>query len=256
MLRLLTPKLMLMIILISFSCRDEEEQVRVSVMPLNVGAELHFRGFVTDSEEELVSQIHNFSRKVVYEDTLSKQPIFAYISNNKKTKFYTEANGTVWQYHSENLGDRILQYGLSYKQPVVLSYWEILLKVDEGVGTEWSVLIDTTFDAVSLDGKPQRIQYLKQGEGRYEGWTETFIPEPNTYNYVPVVDAHWYELNTYLLNQTTGDTLFSSSGTAHQYFEPDLGSIKYISDFTKTEIGQPTIPLHGTWELMAKDIPE
>lgn len=248
--------LLTLIILISACKRVEEEIPKLSVMPLKSGSELSFRGFVTDTEEELVSQIHNFSRRLVHVDTLSERHVYVYISNNKKTKFYTTENGTVWQYNSENIGDRILQYGLAYKKPVHLGYWEILLKVDKGVGTEWSVSVDTTFDAVNLDGSPQLIRYIKQGKARYEGWTKTFIPEAKTQNYVSVVDAHWYELNTYILNQTTGDTLFASSGTAHQYFEPHLGAIKYISDFTKSEIGHPAVSLHGTWELMGRDIPE
>ena len=132
--------------------------------------------------------------------------------------------------------------------------WDIILKVNDGVGTEWSVSVDTTFDAITLQGKTERIRYIKQGKARYEGRTETFIPEP--YAIVPVLDAHWYELSTHIINESTGDTLFSTSGIAHQYFEPDLGAIKYITNFTKTEIGEPTLALRGSWELMRKEIPE
>ncbi|MFQ5823220.1 MAG: hypothetical protein ACE5IW_09875 [bacterium] len=243
----------LTISLVILSC-GESETPHVSVLPLIEGAELHFRGFVTDEEEELVSEIHNFSRKVIRKDTLDGHPVHAYVYYNQQIYFYTDENGTVWQYNTEDIGSRIVAYGLSFRAPILVSYWQILLKVDEGVGTEWSVSVDTTFDAINLAGNTERIHYMHDGKARYAGWTKTYIPE--RHNYVRVADAHWYELNTYIINETTGDTLFSSHGTAHQYFEPKLGAIKYITDFTKAEIGQSAVPLRGTWELMRKNIPE
>jgi len=50
--------------------------------------------------------------------------------------------------------------------------------------------------------------------------------------------------------------LYLSSGTAHQYFEPELGAIKYITDFIQKEAGKEPVSLHGTWELTGKQIPE
>lgn len=240
-------------IVIWISCKKNETP-HLSVLPLIEGAELHFRGFVTNDQQELVSQIHTFSRKVVRRDTIDQRPVFVYMTNNQPTYFYTDKkNGTVWQHNTDDIGLRIVMYGFAY-QPLNISYWQILLKIDKGVGTEWSFSVDTTFTAITSEGKSQRIRYLNNGKARYEGLKEAFIPESN--KYVPAHDAYWYELDTFILNETTSDTLFASSGTAHQYFDPKLGSIKYITDFTKSEIGQPTIPLHGTWELVSKNIPE
>jgi hypothetical protein len=186
-------------------------------------------------------------------DTVDHRPVFVYMSNNQPTYFYTDENGTVWQYNTDDIGLRIVTYGFAY-QPLNIAYWQILLKADQGVGTEWSLSVDTTFTANTFDGKSQRIRYLNNGKARYEGLKEAFIPESN--KYVPAHDAYWYELHTYIINEITSDTLFASNGTAHQYFDPKLGSIKYITDFTKSEIGQPTVPLHGTWELVSKHVPE
>ena len=235
------------------SC-SKEERVYVSVLPMVKDAELHFRGFVTDEQEELVSKIHHFSKKVARQDTIGGRPVFVCLSNNQEIYFYTDEDGTVWEYNTTDVGSRIVKYGFSYAKPLLVRRWDILLKVNDGVGTEWSVSVDTTFDAITLQGKTERIRYIKQGKARYEGRTETFIPEP--YAIVPVLDAYWYELSTYIINESTGDTLFSTSGIAHQYFESDLGAIKYITNFTKTEIGEPTLALRGTWELMRKEIPE
>ncbi len=235
------------------SC-SKEERVYVSVLPMVKDAELHFRGFVTDEEEELVSKIHHFSKKVARQDTIGGHPVFVSLSNNQETYFYTDEDGTVWESNTIDVGARIVKYGFSYVDTLLVRRWDILLKVNAGVGTEWSVSIDTVFDAITLQGGTERIRYIKQGRARYEGWTETFIPEP--YANVPVLDAHWYDLSTHIINESTGDTLFSTSGIAHQYFEPDLGAIKYITNFTKIEMGEPTLALRGSWELMRKEIPE
>ncbi len=236
-----------------FSCSKTEES-RVTVLPEKLNAELHFRGFVTDESEELLSQIHNFSKVVTLQDTINGQPVLGYISNGKRVFFYTDANGTVWEKNINDIGARIVAYGFSYRQPLIISEWEILLKVDDGVGTEWDASIDTTFDAITSSGEIQRIRFAKIGRARYDGLSQTFLPGP--YENVEALDAYWYDLQTYIINQTTSDTLFSTVGNAHQYFLPEIGSVKYISNFTKIELGKESVELRGTWELMRQEIPE
>lgn len=235
------------------SCNKKEE-IRVTVLPEKLNAELHFRGFVTDEDEELLSKIHNFSKAVTLQDTLNGQPLFGYISGGKQVFFFTDENGTVWEKSVNDVGARIVTYGFSYRQPLIVSDWEILLKVDDGVGTEWETSIDTTFNAITNTGETQVIRFVKKGKARYDGLSETFLPE--LYENVQALDAYWYDLQTYIINQTTSDTLFSTVGNAHQYFLPEVGSVKYISNFIKTEKGQEDVKLRGTWELMRKEIPE
>ncbi len=241
-------------ILAFFLMCKKEEKVHVSVMPPIVNTEFHFRGYVTDAEEELVSQIHNFTRTLTRVDTLNGHPVYTYISNNQESTFYTDENGNVWEQTATDLGARVLKYGYSYRTPVVTRQWEILLKMDGGVGSQWETEFDTTFSALTMQGDEQNLRFVKKGKAKYEGYTETFVPEP--YANVKVLEANWYELSTEIINETTGDTLFHTSGTAHHYFQPELGAVKYITDFTKSEIGEPQVSLRGTWELMRKQIPE
>jgi len=247
--------LVLLMVFLLFSCgKKEEPEQFFSVLPKDPEQELHFRGYVTDENEKLLSEIYYFSRKLVDTDTTNGHAVQVYESNGDIMKFYVDDAGTIWQLNEVDVGKRIVVYNLSYKQPLIVRNWEILLKIDGGKGTEWSVNIDTTFEALNLEGEPQVIRYVKQGKARYEGWTKAFIPEPDTYNYVPAVDAHWYDLNSYIINETADDTLFASLGSAHQYFHSELGAIKFITDFTKKEIGQEPVVLHGTWELVRKDL--
>lgn len=236
------------------SCSRKDEKVHVSVLPEVINAELHFRGYVTDEEEELVSQIYNFSRRVTRTDTINGKPVFAHVSNNQESYFYTDDDGTVWEFNATDIGARVAKYGFSYREPVILRRWEMLLRIDDGVGTEWQVNTDTTFDAITMDGQVQKIRYIKQGKAQYEGWTETYLPE--AYANVPVLEANWLTLNTYIINDATGDTLFATEGRAHQYFKPGVGAVKYITNFSMKELDEPEVARLGTWELVRKEIPE
>ncbi len=242
-----------LLILAAASCKKDEKP-HLSVVPLVEGAELKFRGFVTDDNQDLLSQLHFFSRKFAGRDTVGQRPVYVYESNDTPVFFYIDEQGTVRQFNTEDVARRIVTYGFAYQQPVIVSYWQILLKVDQGVGTQWSFAVDTTFSAINSDGKSNAIRYSHSGEARYEGLKEAFIPQDQ--KYVPAHDAYWHTLNTFIINETTGDTLFASRGTAHQYFHEKWGSIKYITDFIKTEMGQEPVSLHGTWELVDRTIPE
>lgn len=244
----------LLMVMLFYSCGKNDEKVRVTVLPEAVNSELHFRGYVTDEEEELVSQIYNFSRRVTRTDTIDGKPVFAHVSNNQESYFYTDDDGSVWEFNATDIGARVAKYGFSYRAPVILRRWEMLLRIDDGVGTEWRVNTDTTFDAITMDGQVQKIRYIKQGKARYEGWTETFLPE--AYANVPVLEANWLTLNTYFINDATGDTLFATEGRAHQYFQPGVGAVKYITNFAMKELDEPEVARLGTWELMRKEIPE
>ncbi len=234
------------------SCKNDAE-VAASAIPEIINSELHFRGFVTDEDEELVSSIHNFTKKVTRRDTVDGRNVFAYVSNDREFFSYTDENGTVWERTTTDVGARIATYGFSYRQPVIVTTWEALLKLDQGVGTEWSVEIDTTFSALTMAGQTEAIRYIKKGKARYEGWVDTFLPDE--YKNVKVMGAHWYDLDIYIINETTSDTLFATEGEAHHYFVPKLGGVKYITNFVKSELDQPNVPLRGTWELMSRDIP-
>ncbi|MFQ5650526.1 MAG: hypothetical protein ACE5IY_11340 [bacterium] len=242
------------------SCR-KSDSITINALPQEIGSELYFRGFVTDEEEQLVSEIHNFSKKVTRRDTVDGKPVFVYTvgsgnaaDRTKESYFYTDEDGTVWEHNTTDVGAQLVAYGFSYRNPILLPAWQTLLKVDEGEGTEWQIDIDTTYSAITLSGETQTVRYVKHGRARYEGWSETFLPEP--YKYIPALDVYWYELRTTIINETTSDTLFATEGIAHQYFTPELGAVKYVTNFTLYEQGKEAVARRGTWELMRKELSE
>lgn len=231
----------------AYACK-KTEAINATIVPLKGDETLYFRGYVTDDAKELVSKIHDFSRSFSGIDTLNGKQVYLYSSNGKSTPFYIDKKGTIRELRTFNLGDRLLVYNIRTAEPVQIKYWETVFKKDKGVGTEWQVVVDTTVSALGAGAKPIQIRYHYSAKARNEGWQQTFIPK--TYDYVRAVDVYWYDIETYIINVTAKDSLFVRRGTAHQYFDPDLGVIKYISDYK--EKGQDTsyVSRHGTWELI------
>lgn len=236
--------------------QDSKNFPTVTFLPQIEGAELYFRGFVTDAADELVSDLKEFSRVVTHQDTLDGKPVYVYISESQKTPFYTDAQGTVWEYTKEEVGFRIVPYGYAFRDPIAVQHWKPVLKVHEGVGTEWTVKIDTTFEVVAVEnGAPHRIRYVHVSKGRFEGWSEAIVPQSPKKKY-KVLETHWPEENTVITDETTGEELFSSHGWARQFFEPTLGCIKYITDFSKYDQLDPEEKtFKATWELTRAMIP-
>lgn len=247
-----TETVMILIWLALSACGNDEAPIKATIVTPVKGASLHFRGYVTDDETELTSNIYEFSRTFSHLDTLDEQPVYVFYSNDEKNYFYTDDAGTVWQLNTVNLTKRLISYGISTLKPVIMKYWQTMLKVDNGVGTEWHVLVDTTIHGRDVFGKTAQIRYFYSAKARYEGWGQAFIPE--TYKFESVLDVYWYEINNYIVNQTTMDSLYIQRGTAHHYFDPELGLIKFITNYKKKEMNNSYVNLRGTWELVGRDI--
>lgn len=256
-LRLFSP---LVFIAVISACNQNNQASKsfptITYLPIVEGSELYFRGYITDAENELVSDIKEFSRVVTHQDTLNGQPVYVYVSDSQKTPFYTDSQGTVWEYAREEIGFRIVPFGYAFREPITLQYWKPVLKLHAGVGTEWAVKIDTTFEAIATEsGSSHRIRYVHNSKGRFEGWGEAIVPQSPKQKY-KVLETHWPEENTFITDETTGEELFSSHGWARQYFEPTLGCIKFVTDFNKFDKLSPTeVPFKATWELMRAMIP-
>jgi hypothetical protein len=249
-----SPNFLLILMLLGLIACSDKEPIRVTILPTIEGASLYFRGYVTINPEELSSDIYYFTRSFSHVDTLEGQPVYAFYSNDDQLYFYTDEAGTVRQLNTINLTNRLLAYSITTNKPINIAYWETLLKLDDGVGSQWQVLVDTTVTGIDSTGKPVQIRYFYSGKARYNGWSYTFIPENNKYE--RVLDVYWYEIDHSIVNETTGDSLFIKRGTGHHYFDPELGLIKYVTDYKKKEKNSFYISRHGTWELIRKEIPK
>ncbi|KAA3620217.1 MAG: hypothetical protein DWQ05_05670 [Calditrichaeota bacterium] len=238
------------LMLVLFACEKKESTPELSMLPPFMDEVFYFRGYVTDSNKELVSDIYNFTRQLVDKDTVDGKILSVYLSQGKRTPFYRDKNGTVYQKNTENIGLRVIPYGMSFLKPIEISYWQTMLKIDDGMESEWSLEVDTTFQVLAQNGKPQQIRYIHKGSAKYNGWTSTFIPAAK--RAVEVLDAHWFDLQTHLINVTAGDTLYSSLGDAHYYFTEHFGAVKFIHDFVKKETGKPEVKLYSTWEHVSR----
>lgn len=232
-------------IVIFSACNSGPEYPRVSMMPDGTDA-MMFRAYATNSEKELVGEIVKFTRQVVREDTIDGHPCRVYVSNNQQFPFYTDEDGTVFQKNTENLSAFVVAYGLTFVDPFEISYWQTMLKTNDGLDSKWEVSVDTVFSVLTMDGKNQDMRYFYNGKAKFNGWTKTFVAGAR--RQVEVLDAHWYSLKRTLINTTTGDTLFNRVGEAHQYFTEAAGSAKYTYDFSNEEMGKEPRKMYGTWE--------
>lgn len=237
------------------SCGDNESlQVRTTLLPTENGSALLCRGYVTDDEQELTSKIYEFTREFSHVDTLDGLQVYAFYSNKEKYFFHIDDEGTIRQLNTLNLTNRIIPYQFMTLKPVVLVYWETMLKSNDGVGTEWEVVVDTTVTALNFKRDTVRVRYYYSGKARFDGWGHTAIPESKSIQ--SVIDVNWYEVENFIVNETSQDSLFVKRGGAHYYFDEELGMIKYITDYKLKQTNQPYVSRHGTWELIEKKLPE
>ncbi|KAA3660883.1 MAG: hypothetical protein DWQ10_05715 [Calditrichaeota bacterium] len=235
-----------LLLLFITACEEKPQYPEVSMLPPFIEETFYFRGYVTDENKELVSDIYNFTRQIVAKDTVDGHPCQIYLSQGTRTPFFRDEDGTVFQKNHEDIGMRIVPYGFSYKESIKISYWQTMLKLEDGVESKWAFAVDTSFHAITMNGEEQQIRYITSGKAQFKGWTSTFIPAAK--RAVEVLDAHWYDLQTYFINETTGDTLFSSQGEGHNFFTEHFGAVKYTHDFVQKELGKPERRLFATWE--------
>lgn len=230
----------------------QQERFTTTVVPKDAQYVLTFRGYVTDDEQELVGRIYTFTRELSHVDTADGLPVYAFYSNDERFLFYEDEDGALHQLTTVNLSDRILPFGLRTSKPALIRFWETLLRTDDGVGTEWEVTVDTTITATDSAGNPVTVRYYYGAKARFEGWGRAAIPESQTYE--DVLDVFWHDVDNYIVNETANDTLFVRRGTAHTYFNPELGVVKYISDYVLKDRKHDYVSRHGTWELIKKEV--
>jgi len=241
-------EILLVVAILMLSCQKNEEMISATIVPLDKNAELRFRGYVTDEDSVLVSKIYDFGRRFSHRDTIGGKEVFVILSNNEKIPFYVDGGGRLVQMTTVNLLDRVFPFKIKLLGMQQISYWETLYDEDDGVGTEWQVEVDTTVSGIDSTGRSIAIRYFYSGRARNEGWKDIFIPR--TYKPEKLVDVHWYEMQNEIINLTANDTLFYRVGTAHHYFDPKLGILKYITDYEIREGAKAPAKLHGTWELI------
>ena len=243
------------LLILVISCGDKDKPVFTQIMPTSENARLDFIGYVTNEKFELTHEMTYFSRSYVGEIEIDGKTVHQYISNNKITQFYTDENGSLLERSTENIENRIVQYGLYTKNPVEIKFWKPLLKFDKGLETRWEIQVDTTFTAFDENGKVHEIEYFDYGQAKYDGWSEVAVPYRRDEPY-RVMNTFWPRTNTYYYDKATGDSLYVRRGKARQLFEPKFGAIRFMTDYVYKFKGDTAYTFRrGTWELKSKYLP-
>jgi len=244
---------LIIIAIVSASCKKKMESCPI-FFPVKPDAKLSFMSYVTTPQNEILYPFEYFDRRYAYTDTIAARLIHYYIEKNKKSSFLTDDSCTIWHRTSVDLSALALSCGFAYRDSVHLVFWKPVIKVNKGVNTRWSFKIDTTFYGLAADGAEHLLHYKFSGSAQYKGWSEVIVPENRTRR-LKVRHVQWNPIQYLLYDRTTNDTLYSHQGTASDYFEPELGLVRSISDYDVTWKGKPMASRKSTWELYQVLIP-
>ncbi len=241
------------LLIIGFSCSKKKEPCPV-FYPVKEGAKLNFISYVSNRNNEMLYPFDYSERRYIYSDTLNGRIFHHYIEKGMMCAFFTDDSCTIWNKIPIDLAALAVNCGFSYRDSVILSFWKPVIKVNKGLNTAWSVYKDTTFVAPAPDGKDHILRYQFYGSAQYKGWTEVVVPENRTKK-LSVRQVTWEPINYLLYDETTSDTLFYKFGIASDYFEPELGLVRSISDYDTKTKGKPKAFQKSTYELYHIFIP-
>lgn len=244
----------IIISVILFSSCEKKKELCPKFFPVQPEAKLNFISYVTNQQNEILYPFEYFERRYLHTDTLGTKLVHHCIEKNNKLTFYTDEHCTIWHRIQVDLSALTLSHGFTYQDSVYLSFWKPVIKVYDGINTEWNVKIDTTFSAFTSQGIEHILRYEFSGMAQYKGWSEVFVPE-NREKKLKVRHVHWNPINYLLFDQTSNDTLYAQNGTAHDFFEPEVGLVRSTFDYDLVWKGKPKMFRKSTWELFSIFIP-
>jgi len=224
------------------------------LLPLEENSEIKYISYVTDGLKQIQHQLEYIPRFYVRTDSSGKKNIHYYIENNKLNSYIVDEQGTLATRVQLDLATYSLAAGFPYREPVPYSYQRLVFKKQEGFGTSWSVEADTQFVQFDAQQQPHTLAYGHRGYARLEGWTSLAVPASKTEN-LQVLDVRWRHLLNYLLDKTTGDTLWVQRGEGHEYFEPRFGLARSMSNYTIRKKGEAPVYRLSTMDLYLMIIP-
>jgi len=239
--------LIVILMIAGLGCSKKKEPCPV-FYPVREGAKLNFISYVTNRNNEILYPFDYSERRYIYSDTVAGKVIHYYIEKGALCSFFYDDSCTIWNKIPMDLAALAVSCGFTYRDSVILSFWKPVIKVHHGVNTAWHVHKDTTFVAPPSDGKDHVLRYEFSGSAQYKGWTQVIVPENRTKK-LSVRQVTWEPVSYLLYDQTTNDTLFFKSGSASDYFEPELGLVRSISDYDLLLKGKPKTFQKSTYEL-------
>jgi uncharacterized protein YbdZ (MbtH family) len=224
------------------------------LLPLAEGSQIKYVSYVTDRLKQIQHQLEYIPRYYSHSDSLQQPKIHYYIEANKLNQYSVDERGTLISRANVDLSTFALAAGFPYREPISFSYPRKIFEKRNGFGSVWSVKADTQIVVLDSLQKPHQLGFGHRGTACLEGWSEVAVPASPSAK-LKVLDVHWTQLQNYLIDSTSGDTLWVQRGEGHEYFEPRFGLARATKNYTVQKKGESPAYRQSTMDLYLMIIP-
>jgi hypothetical protein len=221
------------------------------VIKTEPGSILNFAGFTTNEKKEILHTISHFPKTYIGADTTEEHILHRFLVKNNLLRFYNTKDRSLFEQSQVDLGSLALSLGFPFEKSLIFTFWKQSYSGKKG---KWVVKADTTFTLRDSTGQTHRLSYRFTATGYDRGMTEVYVPQDRFQPY-QALRVEWNPFQSTLYDHTSGDSLLIQKGTQNYFYEPRLGMIRLLSDYTLKEKGVPLVIRESTWELMSVDTP-
>lgn len=253
--KILSVIAVLSIITLYFAGCGKKEVIPTPVLlPLVEGTEIKYVSFVTDSLKAIQHQLEYLPRHYVRSDEINNKQRHFYVENNRLNHYSVLKNGTIETRVQVDIAAFAAAAGLPYVQPVNFSYPRVVFRKEKGFGTRWQVHADTTVIIHDKLQQPRTLSFVHEADARLEEWTDLFVPA-SPKEKLHVLNVHWLHFTNYLYDHSSGDTLWVQRGEGREFFHPEFGLARAMSNYTTRKKGEAAIYRQSTMDLYLMVIP-
>ncbi len=215
---------------------------------LQEDARTQYVSYVTNEKKELLHAMDYIDRNYVRSDTIADKIVHYFLEKGQIYGFYIDKEGSLWQEVKIDLAVYALNAGFTYREPIAFSYWKPLIKRNKGIGTSWSTAAQQTFVVYDSLNRPHTLKYSFEGQATLVGWAEVIVPA-NRNNLMKTIHVRWNHFSNTLFDLTDDCLVWQQKGEAGDYFDPEIGLIRSIADYTITKRDGKGISRKSTFEL-------
>lgn len=247
--------LLLLLAILALSCSRHAEIPVPVLLPLEQGSEIKYVSYVTDSLKQILHPLEYFPRYYVRSDSSASVQKHYYIENKQLNYYQVDRHGEIATRVVLDLGAFAAAAGLPYTEPIPFTYWRTVFKKDRGIGTRWSVAVDTQIVVRDAAAQLRTLKFGHFGQARLEDWTEVTVPASKG-EILRVLNVHWTDMVTFLYEPASGDTLWSQHAEARELYEPRFGLTRSMSSYRIHKLGSPSLYRQSTMDLYLLMIPD
>lgn len=231
-----------------FHCSKQSLPKTPLLLLLQPDARTQYISYVTNEKKELLHAMDYIDRNYVRSDTIANKIVHYFVERGKLHGFYVDKEGTLWQEIKMDLAALALNAGFVYREPIEFSFWKPLLKRNKGIGTTWSISAQQTFVVYDSLNHPHTLRYSYEGTATLAGWAKIIVPA-NRGNLMKAIQVKWNHFSNTLYDLTDDRVVWEQKGDASDYFDPEVGLLRSIADYSVRKHSGEELIRKSTFEL-------